>query len=94
MENLSKLLGKVMAQKKLSGLSKWAMINSITQNFIKQFWINQAINWKIENHIYILKIGNPTIGNMIFVRKKQLLEKINSQLKKMGYDPILDIKIV
>ncbi len=94
MENLSKLLGKVMAQKKLSRLSKWAMINSIAQNFIKQFWINQTISWKIENHIYILKIGNPTIGNMIFVRKKQLLEKINLQLKKMGYDPILDIKIV
>jgi len=94
MENLSKLLGKVMAQKKLSRLSKWAMINSIAQNFIKQFWIHQTISWKIENHIYILKIGNPTIGNMIFVRKKQLLEKINSQLKKMGYDPILDIKIV
>jgi len=94
MENLSKLLGKVMAQKKLSRLSKWAMINSIAQNFIKQFWINQSISWKIENHIYILKIGNPTIGNMIFVKKKQLLEKINLQLKKMGYDPILDIKIV
>ena len=94
MENLSKLLGKVMAQKKLSRLSKWAMINSIAQNFIKQFWINQTINWKIENHIYILKIGNPTIGNMIFVKKKQLLEKINLQLKKMGYNPILDIKIV
>ena len=94
MEKLSKLLGKVMAQKKLCKLSKWAMVNSITQNFVNQLWIDQTITWKIENHVYFLKVWNPVVWNIIFIKKKQLLKKINKQLKKMKYDPILDIKIV
>jgi hypothetical protein len=94
MENLSKLLGKVLAEKKLSRLWKWALINSIIQNFLKEFNINEPIQGKLQHHIYIVKTSNPIIWNVLFTHKKQILEKVNSQLKKMEFDPILDLKIL
>ena len=93
MQDLKKLFGKVLAEKKIASISKWAMVLALCEKILKnEFWINKKLEWKIENNILVLKINNSNLSNMIFLHKKKVVDKINQQLNKMDLDEIKDIK--
>ncbi len=93
MDNLSKLLWKTLAKKNLWWLWRWALVNSITSTFLNELWIKHNFHWKIKFNVYFLKVSNSTIWNLLFLKKKLLLKRINSKLEKMWFWTIKDIRI-
>jgi len=95
MKDLKKLLFSSLAKQKIASVSKWAMINKIVSDILKNdFNIDIFINWKIEHNIYIIKTQNSALSNLLFLNKKKVLEKINLRLSKMWLSKISDIKLV
>jgi len=94
MENLGKLFWKVLAEKKIWQVSKWAMINSISSNFLSKICWIEKIEGKIEFNKYIIKANSSVEKHCIFLNKKKLLDQINKQLELMNYDKINDIKVI
>ena len=95
MKDLKKLLFSSLAKQKIASVSKWAMINKIVSDILKNdFSIDIFINWKIEHNIYIIKTQNSALSNLLFLNKKKVLEKINLRLSKMWLSKISDIKLV
>ena len=93
MQDLKKIFWKVLAEKKIVSVSKWAMVLTICEKILKkEFWINKRLTWKIENNLLILKTNNSNLSNIFFLHKKQMIEKINQQLKEMNLWIIKDIK--
>ena len=95
MKDLKKILFSSLAKQKIASVSKWAMINKIVSDILKNdFSIDIFINWKIEHNIYIIKTQNSALSNLLFLNKKKVLEKINLRLSKMWLSKISDIKLV
>jgi hypothetical protein len=93
MKDLKKLFWKVLAEKKIASISRWAMVVSICEKILKNdFWVEKKLEWKIENNILILKINNSTLSNIFFLHKKKVVDKINQQLTNMNLEQIKDIK--
>jgi len=95
MENLWKLFWKILSEKKLAKVSKWALIQQIVNNFLKDnLNIDIQITWKLEFNCFIIKSPNNQIWHFLFVNKKKLLDKINQKLDKMNLGQIKEIKII
>lgn len=96
MKDLKKLLFSSLSKKKISSVSKWAMINTIFLKYINQKYnLNlDKIDGKLENNVYIVKLPNSSLSNIVFIHKKQLLDYINTKLENMNLWKILDIKLL
>ena len=94
MENLWKLFWKVLSEKKLAKISKWALIQEIINKFLRENWIQQEISWKLEFDKFIVKTSSSQIGHFLFLNKKKLLDKINQKLENMDLWKIKELKII
>ena len=95
MLDLKKLLFKSLAKQKIAQVSRWAMINKILENYVKDsFSISQQFSWKIENNIYVIKSPNSALSSMLFLHKKNILDYINKKLLEMNLEVVKDIKIL
>ena len=95
MKDLKKLLFKSLAKQKIASISRWAMVNKILSNYVKDnLNIDFNFSGKIENNIYIVKSTNSALSNMLFLNKKKVLDHINLKLQEMDLDKVQDIKIV
>jgi len=95
MKDLKKLLFKSLAKQKIASVSRWAMLNKLLSNFVKDnFSLDQKFNGKIENNVYFVKSTNSALSNMLFLNKKKVLDYINLKLKEMDLEEIKDIKLI
>jgi len=95
MKDLKKLLFKSLAKQNIAQVSRWAMLNQIVNNFLKDdLKLNFSCGWKVEKGLYIIKSHNPWLSSLLFLNKKKLLDYINLKLKEMDLEQIEDIKIL
>jgi len=95
MKDFKKIFSSRLAEKGINAVSRWAFVNSIFNTFCKDnFSMNIEIKWKIENNIYIVKLGNSSFKSVIFLQKKKVLDHINLKLQDMNFEKIIDIKVV
>lgn len=79
----------------MSSIWKWAFLNSFLESYIDEnFNFKIQINWKLQNDIYCIKIVNSVLSHQLFLKKNEILSKINKSLQNMNFSKILDIKFI
>jgi len=96
MKDLKKLLFSSLSKNKISTISKWAMVNTVFLKYMNQNYNLDLdkIDGKVENNVYIVKLSNSILSNIVFMNKKDVLDNINKQLVDMSLWKILDIKLL
>ena len=81
MESFSDMVRKSFAQK-----SFWKrMIWTVWIKAVQDFFGNKNIEWFIRFSTLYIKTSDQNIKIKAFQQKKEILEKVNLELKKMGY---------
>ncbi len=81
MESFSDMVRKSFAQK-----SFWKrMIGTVWIKAVQDFFGNKNIEWFIRFSTLYIKTSDQNIKIKAFQQKKEILEKVNLELKKMGY---------
>lgn len=89
MESFKDMIRKSFAQK-----SFWKrMIWTVWIRVVQEFFGNKNIEWFIRFNILYIKTSDQNIKIQAFKCKKEILEKINLELKNLWYNrEILDIR--
>jgi hypothetical protein len=89
MEKAWKILLNLLKKKKLASVTRWEIaLQTVSEMF------NLKIRWKIKYNVLVLEVDNPVLRNHIFLKKKEVLQKVNDKLVSLWFWKILDIKLL
>ena len=75
-----------MVRKSFAQKSFWKrMIGTVWIKAVQDFFGNKNIEWFIRFSTLYIKTSDQNIKIKAFQQKKEILEKVNLELKKMGY---------